>query len=237
MSPAAVGIPAFAGAGNLWLWLPQVRATVEAGGDVRLALQGAVLSNITGDAVGVFDTDADAAERSGRPATEGRLRARWGEDDRASEVGCGGHLGWVAVPGANARTYGIACDARIVLIPGLEVRGEGYTGTGLRGLGGGGIGQNLGRSGTPLDDRGGWAQLNIDANALVRLGGGCGVDEPTEADVSLGGRLHNQACAGYTIVRPGGPVFIGAELRQIVTRYTTGSVTNNHLNFSIGFEF
>ena len=179
VSPAAIGIPAFAGAGNLWLWLPQVRATVEAGGDVRLALQGAVLSNITGDAVGVFDTDADAAERSGRPATEGRLRARWGEDDRASEVGCGGHLGWVAVPGANARTYAIACDARIVLIPGLEVRGEGYTGTGLRGLGGGGIGQNLGRSGTPHDDRGGWAQLNIDANTLVRLGGGCGVDEPT----------------------------------------------------------
>src|SRR5256885_4289142 len=28
-SPASAGFPAFAGAGNLWLWLPQVRATLD----------------------------------------------------------------------------------------------------------------------------------------------------------------------------------------------------------------
>lgn len=238
VSPAAMGTPGFVTAGNLWLWLPQVRATIEAGSSVRFALQAAVLANMNGDAAGAFDTDVDPAERSGVPATEGRVRVRWGEDDRASEIGCGGHLAYLAIAGGSSvQTYAGACDARVVLVPGLEVRGEGYIGRGLRGLGGGGVSQNLGRSGMPLDDRGGWAQLNLDVTSLLRVGGGCGADEPREADVLAGGRLRNQSCAGYAWLRPTGPMFVGAEVRQLTTRYATGSVTNNHLNLAVGFEF
>ena len=51
ISPAAFGTPDFVGAGNLWLWLPQVRVTGEVGSTVRLALQGAVLAPTSGDAV------------------------------------------------------------------------------------------------------------------------------------------------------------------------------------------
>jgi hypothetical protein len=236
ISPAAIGTPGFVTAGNLWLWLPQLRASVETGGPMNFGLQAAVLASTTGDAVGLFDTDADAAERSDRPATEARVRVRWGEDDHPSEIGCGGHLAWVAVPGALARTDAIACDARVVFGP-VEVRGEGYTGHGLRGLGGGGISQNLSRTGSPLEDSGGWGQINVDASSLVRIGAGCGVDEPHQSDVVAGGRLRNQASAGYTIIRPGGPLFLGAEYRRIETKYASGSLANNHLNLSFGFEF
>ncbi|MEP6621747.1 MAG: hypothetical protein ABJE47_20640 [bacterium] len=238
LSPAAVGTPNFVTAGNLWLWLPQIRGTIEAGSGVRIALQGAVLAPTTGDAAGAFDTDADPAERSEVPASEARVRVRWGEDDRASEIGCGGHLGYLALPGAaSARTYAAACDARVIVVPGVELRGEGYSGRGLRGLGGGGISQNVNRAGGPLDDRGGWAQVNVDMSSVLRIGGGCGADEPREADVPAGGRLRNQSCAGYALVRPTGPMFVGAEVRRITTRYTAGSVTNNHLNLAVGFEF
>ena len=236
VSPAAIGTPGFATAGNLWLWLPQIRASVETGGPLNFGLQAAVLASATGDAAGVFDTDADAAERSGRPATEARVRVRWGEDDRASEIGCGGHLAWISLSRTLARTNALACDARVVLGR-VELRGEGYTGRGLRGLGGGGISQNLSRSGTPLEDSGGWGQINVDATALVRIGAGCGIDEPRQSDVSVGGRLRNRACAGYAIVRPGGPLFLGTEVRQIQTRYASGPVANTHLNLSFGFEF
>ena len=236
VSPAAIGTPGFVTAGNLWLWLPQVRAGLETGGPLNFGVQAAVLASTTGDAVGLFETDADAAERSGRPATEARVRVRWGEDDAVSEVGCGGHLAWIAVPGALARTDALACDARVVLGP-VELRGEGYTGRGLRGLGGGGIGQNLSRTGLPLEDSGGWGQVNVKASSLLRIGAGCGADEPHGSDVIAGGRLRNQACAAYTIVRPAGPLVIGAEYRRIETRYASGSVANNHLNLSFGFEF
>ena len=236
VSPAAIGTPGFVTAGNLWLWLPQVRAGLETGGPVNFGVQAAVLASTTGDAVGLFDTDADAAERSGRPATEARVRVRWGEDGASSEIGCGGHLAWIAVPGSLARTDALACDALVVLGP-VELRGEGYTGHGLRGLGGGGIGQNLTRTGLPLEDSGGWGQINVKASSLVRVGAGCGADEPHTTDVVAGGRLRNQACAAYTIIRPAGPLVIGAEYRRIETRYANGSVANNHLNLSFGFEF
>ncbi len=237
VSPAAMGTPDFAAAGNLWLWLPQVRATVETNGAVRLGLQAAVLSNITGDPVGLFDTDVDPAERSSRPAFEGRVRARWGDDVATSEIGCGGHVGWLSLTASStAETHAVACDARIALAR-LELRGEVYDGRGLRGLGGGGIGQNLSRTSTPLDDRGGWLQLNLEATSSLRIGAGCGVDRPSESDVPVNGRLRNQSCAGYFISRPAGPLFLGAEYRRLETKYASGSLANNHISVAVGFEF
>lgn len=237
VSPAAIGTPGFVTAGNLWLWLPQVRATLETGGATRIGLQLAVLASTTGDAVGAFDTAADAAERSGRRATEARVRLRMGEDERASEIGCGGHLAWIAAPGdVLLRSTAFACDAQVAPFARVELRGEVYTGRGLRGLGGG-VSQNLGRSGALLDDRGGWAQLNVTAHPMLRLAAGCGVDQPREADVPAGGRLRNDACAGSAIVRPGGPLFFGVEARRLATRYAAGTVTNHHVNLAAGFEF
>ena len=236
VSPAAIGTPAFVTAGNLWLWLPQLRATVERGSSVRIAVQGAVLANTNGDAVAPFDTDTDPAERTALPGMEARVRIRWGEDALASEIGCGGHLGWIDVPVGRHTTYAGACDARIAMAS-VELRGEGYIGRGLRGLGGGGISQNLSRIGVPLEDRGGWVQVNLDATPRVKLGAGCGMDEPRSADVASGGRLRNTSCSGYTIVRPAGPLFVGAEYRRIDTKYTSGTFANNHVNLAMGFEF
>lgn len=238
VSPAAIGTPAFVTAGNLWLWLPQVRATLESPGPIRLALQGAVLASTTGDAVGLFDTDADAAERSRRPATEARVRLRWGEEERASEIGCGGHLAWIAA--ANdvlLQSRALACDARVALAARAQVRAEAFTGRGLRGLGGGGISQNFARSGTLLESRGGWAQLDVEVHSLLRVAAGCGVDAAKEVDVPAGGRLRNTACAGSATLHPAGPLFVGAEIRRLATRYANGTIANHHLNLAAGFEF
>ena len=94
-SLAALGFPDFAGSGNLWLWIPQVRFTVEAGYTLRLAFQGAVLAPTTGTAQPAFFTQADSAERTARPELEGRVRLGWGATDDPSEIAIGGHLGWI----------------------------------------------------------------------------------------------------------------------------------------------
>src|SRR5687767_11332480 len=56
VSLSAVGTPAFATAGNLWLWLPQARLGVFSQGRVRFGVQAAVLAPTSGDAAAAFDS-------------------------------------------------------------------------------------------------------------------------------------------------------------------------------------
>lgn len=241
VSVASVGTPGFVGAGNLWLWLPQLRLTAETGGRFRLGLQGAILAPSSGDPNGLFDTDADLAERSRRPFVQGRLRARWGADERAGELGVGIHRGWLAVPGDSSLTSeAVSVDAMLPLAGWLEIRGEAYRGKLLRGLGGGGIGQNfgapasIGAAAPVLRDQGGWAQLNLRPGAGLTLGGGCGVDDPDDEDRPA--RLRNRACEGHAIWRPGA-LLVGVEYRRLTTNYVADSFSDDHLNLAVGFEF
>ena len=245
-SLAAVGTPAFAAAGNLWLWLPQVRLTGEligsASSRARLGLQGAVLAPTSGDPAGAFDTDVDAAERSGRPFLQTRLRLRWGPDEAPGEIGAGYHVGWVMRSALRTRGDVAAVDVRLPVGP-LELRGEAYDGELARGLGGGGIGQNFGlqpadpRSPQPVvADRGAWAQLNARLAGGHVLGGGCGVDDPSNPDAQLL-RRRNLACQGHVMLRPAGPMVVGLEFRRLSTRYASGDLASSHVNVAVGFEF
>jgi hypothetical protein len=235
VTPAAIGTPDFAAAGNLWLWLPQVRFGVENGGRLRFGVQGAVLAPTSGDAVASFDTDYDLAERSQRPFLEARVHATWGEGDAAQEVGCGVHQGWLVPVATNVESRAIACDLMLPIDEWLELRGEFFSGQGLRGLGGGAIGQNFTPTNTALHTKGGWAQLNLRPTFGLRLGAGCGVDHPeSQSPVA---RRRNDACAAYAIFRPTGPLFFGAELRRLRTEYSTARYTNDHVTLAAGFEF
>src|SRR5207302_2414616 len=134
-SLASVGFPDFAGAGNLWLWLPQARGTVETGYTLRLALQGAVLAPTSGTPQGTFQTQPDSAERTGRPSFEGRLRLGWGPADDPSEIAVGGHIGWQrnldSLSGDSLiKSKAITVDARIKLGV-VELIGEGFSGQAL----------------------------------------------------------------------------------------------------------
>lgn len=247
ISPAAVGTPEFVGAGNLWLWLPQLRVTGEVGSMLRVALQGAVVAPASGDPAGTFDTDFDPAERSRRPAFESRVRVRMGEDERMTEIGCAVHVGWVEVPGGTLQhpdssltSRGVSCDERLAFTNWLELRGEIYSGRLLRGLGGGAIGQGVNSLGQPIGNLGFWAQINLrPVGRMWSAGMGCGDDSPDAADVAFDAatRQSNRVCAEYVVLRPAGPTFIGGEARQMSTKYRVGTFKNNHLNVAIGFEF
>jgi len=233
MTVAAIGTPAFAAAGNLWLWLPQIRAGVERAGRVRFGIQGAVLAPTSGDPTTAFDTDYDLAERSQRPYLQTRVHAKWGEDETTGQIGCGLHYGWLVPAATRVDSRAVACDALLPLNDWIELRGEFFTGQALRGLGGGGVGQNFTPFNEPLKATGGWAQLNLRATSAMRLGAGCGVDHP----LTVATRHRNDACAAYTLFRPSGPLFFGAELRRLRTGYSVGAFTNDHVTFAAGFEF
>jgi hypothetical protein len=233
VTPAAIGTPEFAAAGNLWLWLPQVRLGVERGGGVRLGVTGAVLAPTSGDAVAAFDTDYDLAERSQRPYLQARVYARWSAGEQLREIGCGVHQGWLVPAATRVDSRAFACDAQLPVNEWVELRGEFFSGEGIRGLGGGGIGQNFTSSNLPLKSKGGWAQVNVRPTFGTRVGGGCGADHPDAFSV----RRRNDSCSTYAILRPSGPLFFGAELRRLRTGYANGRFTNDHVTLAAGFEF
>jgi hypothetical protein len=216
-----------------------VRGTLVLSQAAHLAVQGAVLAPTTGDAVGTFDTGLDPAERSNRPYLQARLRAKWGSEDAPGEIGVGVHKGWIRrADGTLVSSEAVAADARLPLGSHVEVRGEAYSGQALRGLGGGGIGQNLTTGGAPVRDKGGWAQLVIKPSTLVDLSGGCGIGDPRDVTGLPAGRLKNVACEAHITTHPGGPVVASFGWRGHRTTYQTGGVARNtHLNLALGFEF
>ena len=234
VSIAASGSPLFAGAGNLWLWLPQARVTIGGFRPNTVALQFAMLAPTSGDPANAFDTDLDAAERSGRPFMETRLRYRWVMSEQPGEVGCGVHVGWVR--GDSARSEAVACDVQAPWAI-FELRAEAFTGRALRGLGGGGIGQSLTTLGDPVVGAGGWAQLNVNPSTIWGFGVGCGVDDPDDVDLAATARQRNVSCGGHFTTHPSGPLLLSVEARRLVTTYASGKFRVDHLNVGFGFEF
>jgi len=264
LSLAAVGIPDFSGAGNLWNWLGQVRVTQDIGSlgsgpdRLRWAIQGSVITPYAAQAAPAEPDAIDAGERSSRPAFEGRLRAQWGGDGagstptisgaligpRGGEIGIGIHRSWVATNTEGLKeSHAVAIDGHMVIFPHVELRGEGYTGRLLRGLGGGAIGQNFGAFlpggpanalGPPIRDVAGWAQLNVQPTISLITGAGCGVDLTNPDDG--GTRLQNTVCAVHADWRPVQPLLFGVEYRQIGTRYTSGTFGAHQINLIFGFE-
>jgi hypothetical protein len=242
-SLASVGFPGFAAAGNLWLWLPQVRVTghLSRGSKIRLDVEGAVMAPNSGDAQGTFLTQPDEAEFSGRPNLEGRVVARWGADDRAGEIGLGGHLGWLLTSGDSLLTSkGVVVALRVPLGNRFEVRSEAFYGRALAGLGGGGIGQNVAPTGETVETTGGWAQLLFHGSRW-EVGAGLGIDDPQERGLDpLTGRQMNTVIAAHLIWRPA-PLVFGLEFRNLQTTYGSGPFGGeqdaNHVNFAAGIEF
>ena len=240
-SIASVGFPDFAGAGNLWLWIPQVRVSADLPpmSGVRIGAEIAALAPTSGEAQGTFLTQPDAAERSGRPYLQGRVRGRWGSGDQAGEVSFGGHYGWIRdSTGGRIHSKALAVSVWTPITPKLELRGEAFVGQALAGLGGGGVGQNMVRNGVAVGSQGGWVQLNVKPNAAIEVGGGGGIDDPDDEDLVATSRLRNIAIEGHVVWRQR-PAVVGLEVRGIRTRYAPPAETQSaaHVNLGVGFEF
>ena len=239
-SLASIGFPLFAGAGNLWLWIPQVRVSADLPptGAGRFGLEVAALAPTSGEAQTTFLTQPDAAERTGRPSLQGRLRGRWGAAETEGEISVGGHYGWLQdSTGGSIASKALAVSVWTPLTAGFELRGEGFIGQALAGLGAGGIGQNMVRNGVPVETKGGWVQLNYRAGSW-ELGAGGGIDDPADDDLVATSRLRNMAFGGHVIWRHS-PAVVGLEAREIKTRYAAPVETESalHVNLGLGFEF
>ena len=241
-SLASIGIPGFAGAGNLWFWIPQARVGVETGATVRFGLDGAVLAPSSYEAQSnEFTTQPDIAERSGRPSVEARGRIGWTGESTSGEVSIGGHLGWLATDGDSLlESKAAAASVRLRPLRAIELRGEVYTGEGVAGLGTGAIGQNFGLNGIPIRTTAWWAQLNLLPSDAWELGGGFGIDDPKDEDIDPASqRSKNTVWEVHAAWRPL-PLVVGLEFRRLETEYGANpnwTWSASQANLALGFEF
>jgi hypothetical protein len=243
-SLASIGLSSLSSSGNLWLWIPQLRLTgvLVSGAAARLELEGAVLAPTGYTAQGPFLTAPDRAEQSKRPGLESRLRLHFGKGATDGEVSVGGHLGWLATTGDSVlQSRAAAVLVRAPVGRTLELRGEGFVGRGIAGLGGGAVGQNFGTGGRLVRTHGGWGQLLLKPRRDVEFGVSYGIDDPKDSDLDgtvVATRLKNETVGGHVQWRPD-PFILGLEFRHIATTYgpSWGKVTVDHLNLALGAHF
>ena len=256
---ASLATPAFAYAGNLWGWTPQLRVEhrFDLSDQQTVTLQAGVLDNLDWEPpYDSFYRYATAGEQSGQPAYA--MRTAWSRPvfDHPLTFGVAGYYGrqnwsW----GRNVDAWAGMTDWQIPILRRLALSGEFYRGRGAGGLGAG-IGRAVLFGGDPyyattsirgLDSAGGWSQLKFQLTPKLELNGVFAEDDAFASDVRgfatdannfspILGR--NRGALGNLVYRPRSDLLLSAEFRRLHTFpvYDSASVTNQ-INLSMGILF
>lgn len=256
---ASLATPAFAYAGNLWGWTPQIRVEhrFDITGQQTLTLQGGILDNLDWELPAYqFYRSAQAGEQSGQPAYA--VRTAWSRPvfDHPLSVGGAGYFGrqnWSSDRYVDA--WGGMADWRIPIVRRLGLSGEFYRGRGIGGLGAG-IGRAVLFGGNPydastsirgLDSAGGWSQLKLQVTPKIELNAVFAEDDAFAIDVrgfasdanNFGTILgRNRGQLGNIIYRPRSDLLLAAEYRRLHSFpvYSSASSTNQ-INLAMGILF
>ncbi len=256
---ASLATPAFAFAGNLWGWTPQLRLEhrFSISGEQTVTMQAGVFDNLDWEPnYNSFYRTAQAGELSGQPAYA--LRTAWSRpvQDHPLSFGVAGYYGrqnwnW----GRNVDAWAGMADWQIPILPRLALSGEFYRGRGIGGLGAA-VGTSVLYGGsqtspyTPihgLDDVGGWTQLKFQLTPKLEINGVISDDNAFAGDVrgfaidknNFGPILgRNRGALANVVFRPRSDLILSAELRRLQTFpvYSSSSATNQ-LNLSVGILF
>jgi len=256
---ASLATPAFADAGNLWGWTPQIR--VEHRFDLSdrqaITVQAGILDNLNWEPPGSqYRRTAQAGELSGQPAYG--VRTAWSHlvFGRTLSFGAAGYYGrqdwsWERYVDAWAGMT----DWQIPLAPRLTLSGEFYRGRGI-GTFGAGMERPVLFGGPPssgttpirgLDAAGGWSQLTLQITSKLDLNGVFAQDNAYANDVrgfatdqnnysTILGR--NRGMLGNVVYRPRSDLLFSAEFRRLRSSpiYSDSSMTNQ-LNLAMGILF
>jgi hypothetical protein len=237
-SLAQVGISPLTGAGNLWLWLPQVRIEQEirlgATSGVRAQL-GAVQTREIGPYEGTATTEAS------RPAAEGRFNFHHKlDDERRMEIAAGFHASTTHAGGQSIPSYLFAMDWFFNPWKRVEFSGVFYTGQNVAHLGSGtrqGFAVNN-SYGEAVGSRGGWGQLTLHALPRLDFHLFTGQVDDANHDLAAGGIGKNLLFGGNAYFRVAPNVQVGLEVTQLRTMYLGQGVRiNNHYDLALAYLF
>lgn len=256
---ASLATPAFAYAGNLWGWTPQLRVEhrFNLSDQQTLTFQGGVLDNLDWEPpYSSFYRSAQAGEASGQPAYA--MRSAWsrpvsGHPLTLAAAGYYGRQNWSG--GRVVDAWAGMSDWQIPILRRLILSGEFYRGRGVGGLGAGigravlfgGNAYNSATSIRGLDSAGGWTQLKFQLTSKLELNGVFAEDDAFAGDVrgfavdannfsTILGR--NRGSLENIVYRPRSDLLLSAEFRRLHSFpvYSNASTTNQ-INLAMGILF
>lgn len=258
-SYATVAEPAFAWAGNLWVWTPQIRVEHDwkVSDTSKLTMQFGMLDALTeADPSDQFKRRPTPGEASRIPAVawhgfwSGKLL---GKD---AMVGVGTYFSRQSFTfGRHVNGWGVMADYNLPLTSKLSWSGEVFRGRALGGLGGG-VWNSVVYSGPPaspgtqvlgLNDIGGWSQLKFQPLSRLEFNVAAGTDNPFASDIEFfpyptgtyfPPLVRNQSIFTNSIYRPRSNLLLALEYRHLRTYFISpGKQTSDQVNLALGVSF
>jgi hypothetical protein len=245
-SLAQVGVSPLTGAGNLWLWQPQIRLEQRfslGGGSGLLAQVGVFQTSLLN---GGTNPDSYASPQPGQqtedssPGGEGRLEfwRRWSETGRL-EIAGGFHVNRNHVARFSLPTNVYSVDWFFRPFSKVEFSGMFFHGRNVAVLGG------LQQGFTVLNGRwiavpstGGWAQLRFPITPRLAFDIYGGQQADRNSDLPAAFMAKNQGYFGNVMYRLAPNVVVSLEGGQIRTKYyQIGNRLNDHYDLAIAYMF
>ncbi len=247
-SLAQVGVSPLTGAGNLWLWLPQVRVEQDfaLGESSGIRVQTALVQTNEANALygGPYPSSPVAsayatAVAPARPGTEGRVEFFSGTDRRI-EIAPAFHHSISHVAGGSAPSDIFSVDWLARIGTPLEFSGSMFSGTNTATLGGLQQGVVVVAPGKAYAIRatGGWGQLTWHTRPNLWFNLFTGQEDPRNSQLRAGAIGRNFAYGANVFLRLAPNVLTSFEAYQYRTSYIPGgTLLSNHYDLGFAYRF
>ena len=240
-SMAQVGISPLTGAGNLWMWIPQLRfeQILRLSDSTEVRAQAGIVQTHEIPSYQAIDYVAEVAPA--RPGAEGRVEFSHNfGNGRRIEIAPGFHLSTSHIAHAAVPSKLVSMDWLIAPWRMLEVTGAYYTGQNVSHLGTGGIGQGFDvvaeQNVKALRGKGGWTQLTIPATERLSFHFFGGIQDDRNPELPTGQIGKNLSYGANFFYRLAPNLVMSLEASQVRTDYINlGHRLNNH--YDLGFAY
>ncbi len=241
-SLAQVAVSPLTGAGNLWLWIPQVRLEQ----DLKFGSKAGVRARmgvVQTREVGPYETTQLPAEvEPSRPGLEGRYEFFYNLDsDRRFEVAPGFHYSVTHASGFSIPSQLFSLDWLLKPARVVEFSGAFFNGQNVANLGTGFI--NQGYTVTKhvswaIDSMGIWSQLTLHATRRADIHLFTGRQNYGQRYLGAGDVSRNAQFGANLFYRIAPNVLLGPEYSQLRTLYINQGVRiNNHYDLALAYLF
>jgi len=239
-SLAQVGVSPLTGAGNLWVWQPQVRLEqrIALGDSAGLKAQVGVFE--TAETSNVVPAQYTSTQAPGRPGYEGRFDF-WRDfgSGRRIEIAPGFHFSNSHVAGTSIPSEIYSVDWLMAPSSKLQFSGMFFDGKNISGLGSLHQGYTfLGETIVPIHAMGGWAQVSVPVTPRITFNVYSGEEADRAGGLVSGAIGRNLVTAANLFYRFAPNVLGSFEASQTRTTYIwIGNRLNNHYDLALAYLF